>query len=90
MHVRRGRLSRSDAINICKIYDGRFPSTYLGVPIAEILDEIDMDHEEFVKICDRFTNKKLFSKNNTGELAKDRDGTLIKVNYDNVPADAPR
>ena len=37
MHVRRGRLSRADALELVKRHDGRFPWTYLGKPIEEVL-----------------------------------------------------
>ena len=31
---------------------------------------------EFIKICDKFTNKSIFKKNNRGKLLKDKDGNL--------------
>jgi N-acetyl sugar amidotransferase len=34
---------------------------------------------DFVKICDRFTNKKIFRCDNRGNLIKDHHGNLIKV-----------
>ena len=42
-----------------------------------------MTLDEFLKICDRFTNKKLFRHGNDGSLIKDREGNLTKINYDN-------
>jgi len=84
LHVRRGRLQRSDAINLVRRHDGKFPWTYLGVPIQDVLKEIGMSLDEFIRVCDRFTNKKLFLTNSRGELVKDADGNLTKVNYDNV------
>jgi N-acetyl sugar amidotransferase len=84
MHIRRGRLSRADALKLTKMHDGKFPWVYLGVPIAEILQEMDMTLDEFIRVCDRFTNKKLFVCDSRGNLAKDKDGNLAKVNYDNV------
>ena len=42
-----------------------------------------MDVEEFARICDRFTNKKLFLADNRGRLVKDATRSVIKVNYDN-------
>lgn len=83
MHIRRGRLKRVDAIKICRKYDGTFPKTYLGIPIEKILVEIGIGLDEFLKICDRFTNKRLFVTNNRGELVRDSEGNLIKINYDN-------
>lgn len=91
MHVRRGRLARADAIELMKIHDGKFPWTYLGVPLEDLLEQIDMGLDEFQAICDRFTNRRLFVTNRDGELERDRHGNLTKVNYDNVAAsDAAR
>jgi N-acetyl sugar amidotransferase len=88
LHIRRGRLSREDGLRLVKMHDGRFPWTYLGKPLAEILDEIDMAVEEFVQVCDRFTNKKLFVTDARGELVRDRYGNLTKVNDDNVAGES--
>src|SRR6185312_1006906 len=41
-HIRRGRLTREDAVRLVMRHDGRFPSTYLGRPIEQILAEIGM------------------------------------------------
>lgn len=84
LHIRRGRLSREDGLRLVERLDGRFPWTYLGKPLEDILDEIDLTLEEFVQVCDRFTNKKLFLTDARGDLARDRHGNLTKVNYDNV------
>ncbi len=84
MHIRRGRLSRHDAIELVKIHDGKFPWTYLGVPLVELLDKIDMGVDEFSEICDRFTNKRLFVTDREGELVRDRHGNLTKLNDDTV------
>jgi len=83
MHIRRGRISREDAIKIIKMHDGKFPWEYLGMPLEYILKEIDMTVDEFTKVCDRFTNKKLFVCDARGNLVKDKDENLTKINYDN-------
>jgi hypothetical protein len=82
MHVRRGRLRRKEAIELVRRHDGRFPWTYLGVPLAAVLDDIDISLEEFIRICDRFTNKKLFVTDARGELVRDAGGNLQRVNDD--------
>ncbi len=82
-HVRRGRLTRAEALNLVKRHDGTFPWTCLGRPLAEILEEIDMTIDEFQRVCDRFTNKRLFACDNTGRPERDKHGNLIKINYDN-------
>ncbi|MCG2748494.1 MAG: N-acetyl sugar amidotransferase [Desulfobulbaceae bacterium] len=83
LHIRRGRMQRADALELVRRHDGKFPWTYLGRPLEDILEEIDMTVDEFVTICDRFTNKKLFVRDAKGRLVKDRHGNLTKINYDN-------
>ena len=84
-HIRRGRLSREDGLRLVRRHDGAYPHTYLGRPIGEILGEIGMTQAEFDKICDRFTNKRLFVCDNRGAPVRQKDGSLIKINYDNSP-----
>ena len=84
MHVRRKRLTREDALRAVRLHDGRFPWTYLGYPLEDTLRAIDLTMDEFMRICDSFTNRKLFVCDSNGVLSKDRDGRLIKINYDNV------
>jgi len=84
LHVRRGRIAREDAIDLVKHHDGKFPWSYLGYSLEEILKEIDMTVDEFIRICDRFTNKKLFLCDSRGNLVKDKYGNLTKINYDNI------
>lgn len=78
-HLRRGRISRADAWRMVERHDGKFPWTYLGRPIDEILREIEMTVPEFVQICDRFTNRQLFEKGGDGRLVKDREGNLTRL-----------
>jgi N-acetyl sugar amidotransferase len=82
-HVRRGRLTRADALTLVRRHDGKFPWTYLDGPIQHVLEAIDMTLDEFVAVCDRFTNKRLFVCDRHGDLVKDRDGNLNKINDDN-------
>jgi len=78
-HIRRGRLSREDAVAMVKRHDGKFPWTYLGRPIEEILREIDITVDEFQTVCDRFTNKRLFKIDNRNKPIRDRDGNLVPL-----------
>jgi N-acetyl sugar amidotransferase len=84
LHVRRGRISREEALEIVKQHDGKFPRTYLDKPVKDILAPLDITEEEFEIICDRFTNKKLFQTDARGNLIKDKFGNLKKINDDNV------
>jgi N-acetyl sugar amidotransferase len=84
LHLRRGRITRQDALDMVRRHDGKFPWTYLDKPIERILAPLDLSVEDFVKICDRFTNKKIFLKDAKGNLVKDKLGNLTKLNYDNA------
>lgn len=84
MHIRRGRIARPEALKLVKALDGKFPWVYLGTGLEEVLDEIGMTLEEFQRVCDRFTNKKLFVCDSQGNLVKDARGNLTKINHDNV------
>lgn len=84
LHVRRGRLTRDDALDIVRRLDGQFPWTYLGKPLLDILRPLDMTIDEFIGVCDRFTNKRVFTRDVAGNFVKDGRGNLTKTNYDNL------
>lgn len=83
LHLRRGRLNRRQAINLVKMHDGKFPWEYLGKSLEDVLAPLEMNVEEFIRICDRFTNKKLFKLDANGQLLKDKHGNLCRINDDN-------
>ena len=84
LHLRRNRITRQDALEMVCRHDGKFPWTYLGKPLDKILEPIGLNVEQFIRICDRFTNKKIFLRDAKGDLIKDSQGNLTKVNYDNI------
>ena len=84
IHLRRGRITRPQGLNMIMKHDGKYPSTYLGKPLDEILDPLGLKIEEFDAICDRFTNVELFKVDKNGKLLRDETRSLVKVNYDNV------
>ncbi|MDQ3000961.1 MAG: N-acetyl sugar amidotransferase [Fibrobacterota bacterium] len=81
LHLRRDRITRRDAIDMVNRHDGKFPWTYLHKTIKDILDPLDMTVDEFIKVCDRFTNKKIFKTDSRGNLVKDKHGNLTKLVY---------
>lgn len=83
LYVRRGRMKRNEAMRIVRERDGKFPWVYLGKNLKDILNPLDVSIDEFITICDRFTNKKIFKCDNNGDLVKDKNGNLIKLIYDN-------
>ena len=84
LHIRRSRLTRQDGLDAVKRLDGRFPWEYLGKSLEDILRPLHMTVDEFIRECDKFTNKKIFKRDVSGALMKDRDGNLTKINYDNA------
>jgi len=84
LHIRRGRLTRKEALEFANENDRKFPWVYLGCTLEEMLEEIGMTLDEFIRICDRFTNKKIFKCDAKGNLIKDKRNQLTKINYDNV------
>ena len=83
LHIRRGRMTREDGLAVVRLHDGKYPWTYLGKGLAEMLEPLDITVEQFDRICDRFTNKKIFKRDVTGGLLRDRHGNLQKINNDN-------
>ena len=84
MHIRRGRLTRQDGLEIVNRLDGKFPWVYLGKTLEEILQPLEITVDDFIRICDRFTNKKVFKLDSSGKLEKHSDGSPIKLNFDSV------
>ncbi len=84
LHIRRGRITRKEAMKIVRLNDGQFPHTYLGKKLESILEPLNISLEEFIEICDSFTNKKIFKRDDLGNLLKDNKGNLTKINYDNI------
>ncbi len=82
--LRRERITRAQGLNLIKLHDGKYPWTYLGKPLDQILHRIDLTIEEFDVICERFTNRDLFLKDKDGQLIRDSSNSLIKVNYENL------
>ena len=82
LQIRRGRLSRGDAIDIVWGRDGAYPWTCLGKPLEDTLAPLGMSIDEFNGICDKWTNADLFTKVN-GVMIRRRDGSPLKLNHDN-------
>jgi len=82
-HLRRGRITRNQGLQIIKKHDGKYPWTYLGKSLDKILSRMDLSIEDFDNICDRFTNMDIFLKDENENLLRDSSKNLIKINYDN-------
>jgi N-acetyl sugar amidotransferase len=60
IEIRRGAMTREQAINLANIYDNFYPENY----IETYLDYYRMTLKEFNEVLDKWANKKLFSKIN--------------------------
>lgn len=83
LHIRRDRITRQDGLDAVMRLDGRFPWEYLGKSLVDILRPLNITVEEFIRICDKHTNRKIFKLDSSGALIKDCDGNLTKINSDN-------
>ena len=81
--IRRNKISREDGIKLAQKMEGKYPKSYMGKSLDKILAKIEISEEKFLKICDDFTNKKIFKTDQGGKLVKDENGSLTKLKYDN-------
>ena len=58
IEIRRGAMTRDQAINLVKLYDGRYPEEF----IQRYLEYYQMNRDEFDDVLDRWANKGLFEK----------------------------
>ena len=60
IEIRRGAMTRDQAVNLVKLYDGHYPEEF----IATYLDYYQMTQSEFDAVLDKWTNKNLFKNEN--------------------------
>ena len=58
IEIRRGAMTREQAINLVRLYDGHYPEEF----IETYLDYYQMTQEEFDAVLDKWANKELFKK----------------------------
>jgi len=79
--IRNKRITREEGLKLVKKYEGKIPTKHL----QEFLDDFELTKDEFLKICEKFTNKDLFKKDSSGNLTRDNNGNVEKISYDNSP-----
>jgi N-acetyl sugar amidotransferase len=82
-HIRRSRMTRAEAVKLVADRDGKFPQTYLGVPVEDILAELDMTREDFYKVCDRFTNREVVAWASSSASFQSFSGTTTVQSKEN-------
>ncbi len=75
--IRNGRLTRNEALEIVKKYDGKYP--HFGV--KSFIEYSGLSKSEIDDIIDSFTNPILFKQNEQGGFLKDAEGNLVR-NFD--------
>jgi len=60
IEIRRGAMSRDQAINLVKLYDNQYPEPFIDI----YLDYYKMSQKEFEEVIDKWVNKILFKKVN--------------------------
>ena len=79
IEIRLGRMTREKGLELVKKHEGRIPVKYLD----EFLKEAEISYDEFIIICEKYTNKKLFKKDKNGKLLRNQEGNIENNSYDN-------
>lgn len=58
IEIRRGAMSRNQAVNLVKLYDGVYPENFIDL----YLEYYEMSKEDFDLVLDKWANKDLFEK----------------------------
>ena len=74
LDIRLGYVSREEGVRLVNKYDGRFPSK----AIKKYLEYTGFTEEEFNKIVDSYTNKRIFERDKNGNFIRDIDGSLVR------------
>lgn len=74
LDIRLGYISREEGVRLVNKYDGNLPK----LAIKEYLKYTSFTQQEFDKIVNSFTNKKIFLRDENRTFNTDIDGSLIK------------
>jgi N-acetyl sugar amidotransferase len=72
--IRNNRLTRHEAVELVKQYDGKYPH----YAIQEFIKYSGMSKQEIDSIIDSFTNPVLFVQDENGNFKRDNAGNLVK------------
>ena len=79
IEIRYGRITREEGLELVKKNEGKIPRQYL----KEFLEFADISMDEFLEICSKFTNKKIFKVDDEQNIIQDENGEVTKLKYDN-------
>ena len=79
IEIRYGRITRDEGLELVKQNEGKIPRKYL----QKFLEFANLSMDEFLEICDKFTNKEIFKVDEFGKIIQDSNGEVIKLKFDN-------
>ena len=74
LDIRLGYISREQGVRLVNKYDGRYPTK----AINKYLEYTGFTQEEFDKTVDSYTNKRIFSRDDSGKFFRDIDNSLVR------------
>lgn len=74
LDIRLGYITREEGVRLVNKYDGIPPKK----AINEYLNYTGFTQEEFNKIVDSYTNKRIFKRDENGKFIRDIDGSLVR------------
>lgn len=74
LDIRNKRLSRDEAIELVKKYDGKYPH----YAVESFITYSGMTKEAIDEVIDSYTNPVIFAQNDAFEFERDADGNLIR------------
>lgn len=74
LDIRLGYIKREEGVRLVNKYDGIPPKK----AINEYLSYTGFTQEEFNKIVDSYTNKRIFKRDENGKFIRDIDGSLVR------------
>lgn len=75
--IRNGQMDRNKAFELAKKLEGKLPKKY----VSDYLEFIGCSEKEYHNTLDKFTNKKIFETDKNGNLIRDENGDVIKIDY---------
>jgi len=77
IEIRNGRMDRDKALRLARELEGKLPKKY----IPDFIKYIGCSENRFMETLEKFTNKKLFETDGSGNLIRDKEGDVTKVDY---------
>ena len=74
LDIRLGYISREEGVRLVNRYDGRYPT----LAVKKYLEYTGFTQQEFDKIVDSYTNKRIFERDKNGKFIRDIDGSLVR------------